>query len=255
MQRHLFGMAQGPAYYEEALKVVPNHPELLLALAEEWKEQGNWEKACETYVTAYRAHPHDLDLAHIAIHELLHLDADELVEVIIQEMRERDGFQPSFWSQEAVAAMECDLGIERVVRLLAEGERLLEKPNVDMSKEEFLLDVLAEAYSIEEKDVVDLLRERIQKEFDDRAVRETAEALELLYEQNDKQAARRVFNRALRQAHRTGNKGLEEFIRLQIDQMNRPALPDLDFRDVMRAMLDIMGEEDTEDFDEFFDRF
>lgn len=120
------------ALLEQGLGEIPDHPALLLLIGMFY--HSNDERKARDYLQRSIEHAGgDLTIVAEALHELLHVDGDDIVRAMMPAINAVPGMRPLFWLKQAQGVFSCDLGESRAEMLIGEGIRQAEGHSGDDS--------------------------------------------------------------------------------------------------------------------------
>ncbi len=91
------------------LEDVPEHPLLLADIGLDYRYADAPEKACEYFQRAAEADPRNPHLLELVLHELLHVNGDEIVRHLVPMVRQIQGLRPYFWVDQGARVLHCEL--------------------------------------------------------------------------------------------------------------------------------------------------
>ncbi len=194
--------------FKKGLDELPEHPRLLLALAKAYRAAGDSEAARAHLQRAHEAAPSDLNVIGPVLHELLHFDAEQAVEALLEQMRQMKGLLPSFWLDQADEALACALGASWAERFFAEAEGLLERPYVEAGRASLLVQMYEIAYQREADALAARIKQRIREEAPAGGAPEDLEAHRLVNEEENPEHAVRLLRKAQRRARKARDEAM-----------------------------------------------
>ncbi len=101
----------------EGLEVLPDHPDLVLALGWAYVDGKKHKEARKYLLRAFELAPQDPHIAGSILQNLIIIKADELIEPMLPEMRKIKGLLPGYW---------IDQGKDALAKSLSWGERFFD---------------------------------------------------------------------------------------------------------------------------------
>jgi tetratricopeptide (TPR) repeat protein len=241
---------------EEGLKDIPGSPPLLLALGRVYSHIDKPKKAREYLLQAYQAAPQVVATVGMVVHELLHVDAGDMVESLLPQIRQIPGLQPPFWVDQGEQVLGCELGQEWATRFFDEALVLAEQLMGDDTKAGILLDIYEAAANEDMDELVNEYRQRIRAEVPASGAVEYIEAYEWSHQKHDVKGTRRLLRKAKQQAKRANDQGVLKRAEAMEAVFSRGFPGRLGAPDGLEALQRIfatlMGAEDADDFDDLF---
>jgi tetratricopeptide (TPR) repeat protein len=237
---------------EEGLQVLPGEPRLLIELGMFYREQKQKAKATEQFQAALRNAPRDLMVIGIAMHELLHVDADKQVREMAPQISQMQGLQAAFWLDQADRVINCELGISRAEFFWDEAIRMVEQTPASGSLPATLLKAHEAALRNQAPKVAEKYGQRLRTNHAQSGAVEYMDALQMHDKNPNKKAP--VLS-LLRKATANAQKAKEPAILKMIEEyeqfIQRPRLPNLfgglDL-DLFRELFDSLDEDELDVF-------
>jgi hypothetical protein len=200
-------------HLKEGLKELPNTPLLLLMLGKVYGDTGKVKACRETLLQAYQAAPQNVMVVGHVAHELLHVDAGDVVESLLPQIRQIPGLQSSFWVDQGEQVLGCELEQAWARRFFEEALALIDAPQLgktksDDSKAGILLDIYEAAVSEQDNELVQEYQQRIRAEVPNSGAVEYVEAFEASHQQRDMKKTRRLLRSAVKRATRAKDQGV-----------------------------------------------
>ena len=173
----------------QGLEELPDHPGLLVRLGLLYEQAGKDEQAGTALLQAYRSAPADIRIVESVLHEMLHLDAGDIIEELLPAIRHIKGLLPEFWIDQGKRVFECELGEFWAMRFFEEAESLLGLPYVEASKASMLLEMFEVVCDADAYEMADTYEQRIHDEVPDSGAPEYLKAYHLLTEDMDLRSA------------------------------------------------------------------
>ncbi len=232
-------------YLKRALADLPGNSALLMELAVEYRQLDKREEAIAALVQAYQSDPKDVGTTALAMHELLHLDANAELESIVAEVRELPTLLAPFWVSQGDQALECGLDDDWTLRFFDEALLLAEKGRGEDSRAHTLLQILDVTIDHEDEYLTENFLAMVKDEMPKSGILEYAEARAGLEQKIDKAKIQRLLRKASQLAAKSGDKGVIK----QIEDAQ--SILSGRFNPIMDILRDMGGDlEGLEDLDE-----
>jgi tetratricopeptide (TPR) repeat protein len=113
---------------ETGLKVLPEHPLLLTGMGQLYRQHKQDHNARQAYERAIHSAlaRKNLKLIDLLLHELLHVDGDQVVRALAPEVNRFPGLLARFWVEQGERVMNCELGEQWAKFFWDEAVRLAE---------------------------------------------------------------------------------------------------------------------------------
>jgi len=94
------------AILQEGLGILPDHPDLIVALGIAHMDAGKKKLAKERFVQAYQLAPQNPDIASWILQNLIHLKENTLIKEMIPEIQKIPNLLPGFWVDQGKTALD-----------------------------------------------------------------------------------------------------------------------------------------------------
>ena len=192
----------------QALRDVPDHPQLLLHIGMAEQEEGKEKEAAEALRRACALASKDAYICGFALHSALHLQDPATANEIFALATRIENLLPVFWLDQLDRLLKCELDRSWIDRFLEAADSLVGRPGVISSHASLLLRAYAIFKDHGSDDLAQGVAERIRAQFPTSGAVEYLEAVRLLSEQNDRKRAMEFLQRAERAARKAHDEDL-----------------------------------------------
>ena len=214
-QRMWYSSKDSIAYLEQALADLPEHPALLLALAQTYEQaDGEEDKSIATLLRAYHADPTDTKVGGTILHQLLHFEDEGIentepaLEELILGLRKIETLLPTFWLNQLEELLDCELGSHWIERFIDEALNLVERPYVRDTRASILVKTCELLRESGERARIDTCLDAIRKQTPESGAVQYVLAMLAIMDHHDTRKARRLLKTARRLARRTHDSEL-----------------------------------------------
>lgn len=234
---------------KELLEDLPDHPLLLIGIAEKYHYLRDNKQSLNFYLRAYEADPENVRMVDLILQNLLTIGAEKELETLIPQVSQISTLLPGFWLDLARKALRNEEDTKWIKTYLEEAVELADRNYVQESKATLLMRAYELIERVAPASLCQYFAERIRKEVPNSGGIEFVKACEAL-EYDDERNAKRWFNKAKRNARRAKDQSAAEFIE-EMENINF-SMPDFDLRAGFLAhLLDMLP--DGVDLDDLFD--
>lgn len=234
---------------EELLEDLPDHPLLLIGIAEKYHYLRDNKQSLDFYLRAYQADPENVRMVDLILQNLLTMGAERELEALIPQISQISTLLPGFWLDLARKALRNEEDTKWIKIYLEEAVELADRDYVQESKATLLMRAFELIERVAPASLCRYFAERIRKEVPNSGAIEFVKACEAL-EDDDERNAKRWFNKAKRNARRAKDQSAAQFIE-EMETINF-SMPDFGMRAGFLAhLLDMLP--DGVDLDDLFD--
>jgi len=234
---------------EELLQDLPDHPLLLIGIAEKYHYLRDKKQSLDFYLRAYRADPENVRMVDIILQSLLTIGAERELEALIPQVSQISTLLPGFWLDLARKILRNEDDPKWIKIYLEEAIELADRDYVEESRATLLMRAYELIERVAPASLCRYVAQRIRKEVPNSGAIEFVKACEAL-EDDDERNAKRWFNKAKRNARRAKDQSAVEFIE-EMENINF-SMPNFDLRAGFLAhLLDMLP--DGVDLDDLFD--
>ena len=161
------------------------------------------------------------------MHELLHLDDEEVVEQIYAEVKQLPNVLPDFWINQGEEVLECELDSAWAERFYDDALALVGKSWVAETRAEVLANVVISLSGVDgdASNLHRIYRNRIDQDVPKSGAKEFLDGLIAMVEERNLDKAELLFERARNKARKAGEIGLIDKIDTAEDSLSpRPSL-------------------------------
>lgn len=192
---------------KEALKDLPGHQRILLALGVKYREADKKKEAQAALEEAYQADPRHVETAGVVMHELLHLNKTADVEKMVAEVNQISGLLMGFWISQGGQALACKLDTDWAARFFDEALLLSDKKQGNDSRPVALVQILDSTFENNADALTERYLNRVRDEMPDSGILEYWES-RVSYRKKDVKKAQRLLRKARQMAQKLNNPEL-----------------------------------------------
>jgi hypothetical protein len=238
----------------EGLQRLPNHPLLLCAQGNIYRELKKNDKSRASYDQALRValQKKNIKVVSLALHELLHVDGSEFVRTWTPQISQWPGLQASFWISQGEQAVACKLGNNWAKFFWDEAVRMVETVPNSGSPAAILLQVFEAAFHNELADLAQEYAKRLRSEYGNSGA---VEFIDATYTFDKSPAKKKAVLSLLRKGKTLATQAKESTIVEMISHfeefVQRPPLRNLFGGGMPGSIFDLLNNLDEEELDAF----
>lgn len=236
---------------EEGLTLLPNHPDLILALGIVHIDAHKDAQGRDYLLQAQKQAPKDAQIAAMVLQNLIHVHGDEDIEKIIPQIHQIPSLLPSFWVDQGRTALDHPKWARRFY------EEALEHLNyIDLvSRASVLVDIYLSIPPGKHKDLRQTYIDKIVQEVPKSGAVEFIQAIATIDVEGNMGKAKRLLRQAKRRAKAANDNRLLQQIEAEEKALTMPPPPDALMDMLFNNMGGMGGKKGPKEMDDMLNEF
>jgi tetratricopeptide (TPR) repeat protein len=229
---------------QEGLEVLPDHPDLIVALGIVYMDARKKKQAKEQFLRAYQIASQDTYVASAVLQNFIHLKENKLIEEMIPEIRTIPDLLPGFWVDQGKTALDHKFWAQRFFDEALEQLNYTDKA----TKASVLVDIYMCIPPGQHQDLKNVYMQKIEQEVPHSGALEYIEGFLVFSQTHNVNKARRLIRKAKKLATAANDSGMLQHIEMGEQILSISPRDFMDMLFGMEEMIEEMGGFDDGDF-------